>query len=318
MTDGRYFHADLSSESIQLQQEEDAVRRMSLYSVQAIRRASAIDRIFVAHPDFVKGLETLDRLFQLAPEFSIAHGAVMVGPPGCGKSSLIRDFRERLPKSSLFERGHAAIAIRAYSAPTAGGLISALLTALEHPFGNVTNRTLSIKRRILFDLFREMGTRMIVVDEADRLLFQIRRHREGQQPEATQFLRDMMDECSVALVLVGSPALDRLDQFDGPLADRLSVRQAFKHFGADKEWLGFLRAFAKQSDPFDFTLLNDQGFAAKLHRASGGNLRRVKRLLTEATLICAHDGKSVLSLDSFVRAFPLVEGQDALRASPFL
>jgi len=295
-----------------------AARRLRLYSAKALRVALPIDEIYVDHPRFATGLEALDRLFQLAPDVRMPHGARIVGPTGSGKSAMIRNFCERLPKSTLFDPGYGAIVVRSGARPTAGHLLFALLRAFRYPFGAVTGRTLYIKRDNLFDLLRAKRTRIVIIDEADRLLMQVRRRTGSEeQPEATQLLRDMVDECNVGLVLAGTAALDQLATVDSHLADRVSVRHELRHFDLDRLWLGVLKGFAKQSSTFDISAITDLAEAKRLHAATDGSLRRLKRLITEGALIAAQEGKAALDEQALARAFVVVEGQHGLRTSPY-
>jgi len=296
----------------------NAVRRQRLYSQHALRVALPIDQIYVHHDRFSSGLEALDRLFQIAPHVRVPHGARLIGPTGSGKSALIRNFRDRLPSSTLFAPGHGAILVRSGARPTAGHLLSALLRAYNYPFGAVSARTLYIKRDNLFDLIKLKGTRVIFVDEADRLLMQVRRRAgTGEHPEATQLLRDIMDECNAAVVLAGTEALDQLASVDSHLADRVTVRHELQHFEANAQWLGVLRGFVKQSESFDIGIIVELAEAKRLHAATGGSLRALKRVVTEAALIAANQKKSSLDAESLALAFVAVEGQHGLRTSPY-
>jgi hypothetical protein len=304
-----------------LESEEVAAvtaRRLRQYSLQALRAALPIDQIYIHHDRFVAGLNAMDRLFQIAPDVRMPHGARLVGPTGSGKSALIRNFRERLPRSTLFAPGHGAIVVRSGARPTAGHLLSALLRAYRYPFAAVSGRTLYIKRDNLFDLMKAKGTRIVFVDEADRLLTQVRRRGEStEHPEATQLLRDMMDECNVALVLAGTAALDHLATVDSHLADRVSVRHELRYFEANQQWLGVLRGFAKQCTTFDISAITDLAEAKRLHVATEGSLRRLKRLITEAALVAAQDRKATLDVHALAQAFVVIEGQHGLRTSPY-
>lgn len=124
----RALGASDDTEDLESQEAEAlAARRLQQYSMQALRAALPIDQIYIHHDRFAAGLTAMDRLFQIAPDVRMPHGARLIGPTGSGKSALIRNFRERLPRSSLFAPGHGAIVVRSGPRPTAGQLLSALL-----------------------------------------------------------------------------------------------------------------------------------------------------------------------------------------------
>ena len=293
-------------------------RRLHLYSKYALKLALPIDRIFVNHSLFTGGLQMLDRIFQLAPEVTMPHGSTLIGPTGSGKSALFRYFQNSLPRSSLFSPGFGAIGIRAGVSPTTGALVNALLRVYKYPFRNASSSTIYSRVDIVFDLIREKGTRLVFVDEAHRILNQKRRvSGDDREPPATGFLRDLMDDGRTGLVLAGTDQLDRLDKVDSHLADRLGGRQQLKYFEGDKEWMGVLRAFKKQSVLFDLSLLEDAREAKRLHTATGGSLRRLKRLLTESVLIGADAGKSVLDVECLTKGLSAIWGDDSFEINPY-
>ena len=67
-----------------------AARRLEMYSTKALAAARVVDRIIVRHAEFERGLKCLDRIYQLGPEFSVPKGLLAFGPPGSGKSTLIK------------------------------------------------------------------------------------------------------------------------------------------------------------------------------------------------------------------------------------
>jgi len=293
-------------------------RRLQLYSGHALKVALPIDRIFVNHSRFVSGLQMLDRLFQIAPEVTMPHGSTLIGPTGSGKSALFRHFQGSLPKSSLFTPGFGAIGIRVGSNPSTGALVSAFLRVYKYPFRHGSTSTMYTRADIVFDLIREKGTRLVFIDEAHRLLNQKRRiSGDDRDPPATGFLRDLMEECRTGLVLAGTDELDRLGRVDSHLADRLAGRQELKYFSADKEWMGVLRAFKKQSVGFDLSLLEDLKEGKRLHVATGGSLRRLKRLLTEAVLVGVDAGKTALDVECLSIALAAIWGYDNFECNPY-
>ena len=126
-----------------------------------------------------------------------------------------------------------------------------------------------------------------------------------------------MDEGKLALVIGGTELLDNLREVDPHLSDRLSVRHELCYFQADKEWLGLMHAFVKQSTSFDIGIIANPADAKLLHIATGGSLRRFKRLLTESVLIAAHSGLTVLDSASIAKGFAAVQGHDSRECNPY-
>jgi len=293
-------------------------RRLQLYSKHALKVALPIDRIYVNHSRFAEGLDQFDRVFQLAPEVTMPHGLRLIGPTGSGKSTLFRYFRDSLPRSTLFSPGFGAVGIRVGDRPTAGQIVGALLRAYKYPFRSGSNGTVYARNYLVQDLIREKGTRLIYIDEADRLLNQRLRVAPDSEPSATLYLRDLMDDCRVGVVLGGTAALDRLDAVDSHLGDRISARHRLEYFAANKDWMGFLKAFKNQCQTFGLDLLEDPKEGARLHLATGGSPRRLKRLVTEGALIAANAGLTYLDVPSLAKGFLFVQGLDGAAPNPYV
>lgn len=302
----------------EIEEVRTAARRLQEYSTKALAIAAEVDRIHVKHTQFTQALGAMDRLFQIAPLFEMTHGMRLVGPPGSGKSALFRYFRNSLPRSSLFAPGYGAVGVRAGRRPTAGQLIAALLRAYRYPFRSGGSATVYGRSGIVFDLIREKGTRMLFIDEAQHLLRQTRRTEQvSDEPEATDLLREIVDTNKVALVLAGTEVLDGLGTADHHLADRVPGRHALSHFGEGAAWRGFLRAYSKQCDSHDLSIIDSVRESGRLHIATSGNPRAVKRLITEAVLISADAGKQGVDEASLGSAFRVVFGTDTLMRNPY-
>lgn len=297
---------ELDTETVRIQ-----TRRISSYSKKALRAGLAVDAIYVHHPDFRNAVKSMDRMFQLAREVMMAHGMMLIAPTGAGKSAVFRYFRDSLPRSTLFAPGLGAIGIRAIRKPTVGQIVTAMLRAYRYPFASGSGNQLYIKRHLVFDAIRQKGTRLLFIDEAHHLISPGRSRLSDGETSATEFLRELMDETHIALVLAGSQELDELSNLDAHLMSRVSVREKLSNFSADQDWLGLIKGFVKQCDSYDLTPLMEQSEAKLLHRATGGNLRSLKRLITEIVLLGIDRNQDTLNREILRDAFNLVFGSSA-------
>jgi len=300
------------------EERQTITRRLFTYTPHALAAAIPVDRIMVSHPGFKEILSSCDRVFQLSREFSTQQGVVVSGPTGSGKTALIRYFRSSLPSSNLFEVGHGALAVRLSKRPTVGQLVGSLLRQIRYPFPNVNAHTLGVKRNVLIDALKQKGTRLLFVDEAHHLLLQTRmRIRTEDGNHVTDCLRELMDEVPLGLALFGGEDLADLTGVDLHLASRISARHLLQSFEAGSMWHGFVRAFARQSKGFNLDLLAEKAEAARVQKATGGNLRAFKRLVTEAVLIAADDGVTRIGIEHLRTAFDRVYGKHASLGNPY-
>jgi Cdc6-like AAA superfamily ATPase len=311
------FEATLDFESSDPEDQEIQARRIKSYSISALKAALPIDKIYVQHPDFTNAVTAMDRIFQIAPEVAMPHGLRLVGPPGVGKTAVMRYFQATLPTSSLFLPGFGVIGIRAQPRPRTGQVVSALLRAYRYPFATGTGKQLYIRRHLVFDAIKQKGTRLIFIDEAQNLVRHGRQSGVAEwESDVSEFFREIM--CHVGLILAGSKELDALDKSDPFLASRVTVREHIRPFEVNAIWIGFLRAFAKQCLLFDVGSIAESGMAKRIHLATEGNLRSFKRLLTEAVLLAVDQHKTTLDLEALGSAFRLVAGSAAMRGNPFV
>jgi type II secretory pathway predicted ATPase ExeA len=317
-TNKNRFDATPDYETIKTEDDELHSRRIQTYSIETLKIGLEIDKIYVQHSQFVESLSALDRIFQIAREVKMPHGLRIVGPTGAGKSALFDFFKESLPQSSLFAPNLGCVRIRVGAHPTTGQLISALLDEYKYPFNTVTDKTIYLRKRHAISLVQEKGTRLIFLDEAQNLLRQVKRRNKNLiEPEATVFLRELMDTTHVALVLGGTDELDKLEDVDRHLADRITGRQSLDYFSPNTAWLAFMIAFVKACTWFDIKLIEDRKQASLLHIATHGSPRNFKRLLTEAVLVAAQAKSNSLQAEHLAPAFSLVYGSQSLKTSPY-
>lgn len=309
---------DVSEDSLE-DLEEGLIhrRRIFMYSPEALSKGLPAERIFVRHPALDSALAAFDRIYQLAQAATMPLGMVLVGETGTGKSSLVRYFRSSLPPSTTCDEQTDALLVRLQERPNLGRMISSLLRQVRYPFANVTKGTVSLKKDTLIDALRQKRTRVIFVDEAQHLMLgALRRNAAESHSELTEFLRELMDESHVAIVLVGTATLDDVRASDKNLGSRVTGRIELSSFeGA--HFVAFLRAFAKQCKSFPLTKTDLAASEASLMAASGGNPRALKRLLVEAILVAVDSGKEVLDDEVFALAFQRISGINSLASNPF-
>lgn len=294
-------------------------RRLFMYSMDAIRVAAEVDRRMVNYQAFADAMQGVDRVFQLGRELTVQQGLRVTGPSGSGKTALARYFLSSLPRSTLFEDGYGAFAVRLPSRPTVGQVVGTLLRRLRYPFPQVNGRTLDAKRQVLIDAFRQKGTRLIFVDEAHHVLAQGRAHARDAAVfgNVTDLLRELMDEVGVALVLLGTDELDELARVDEHLANRVSARLQLKGLDSSAQWQGFVRSFVKNSASINLDLLASRTEAQRLYTATRGNLRSFKRLVTEAVLVACDDGTKSVAVEHLRLANDRVNGKDTSVENPY-
>lgn len=297
-------------------------RRQFMYSKAALLAGADVDRIMVRHPAVNKALDAMDRAFQLAHALEMPQGMRIIGPTGSGKSSLLRLFAQTLPKTTLFDPSFGVLNIRLMANCTRHQIVRSLLQRIDYPFPNVSTKAVDLKTRILIEAVQARGVRVLAIDEAHHLSSarRVRNMDGGSGNEATDWLREFNDETQLALILSGTDELDHLESIDPHLTSRLSARIELKDFALDSDWYGLLKAYAKQCTVFDLSNMLVDDLPIRIHHATSGNLRNLKRLLTETVLMAIDENINGATLThAFLqRAHDRVRGDDDKIVNPFL
>lgn len=299
--------------------EDQAIgeRRVQTYSMRALKTALPIDGLFIGHTAFATALKGLDRVFQLAKEVNMPHGLRLIGPPGSGKTSLLHYFQRSLPSSSLFEQGLGAVYLRVAKRPSVSYLVSSLLRRYGYPVKRVGSDSLEPRINIVLEAIRQKGTRLIVFDEAQNLISApLRRSQDETGNSPTDFIRLLMDEARVGIVLAGPSALDDIGDFDDALKSRAVGRFHLDDFAYDKVWLGLIQGFVKQCDWYDIAVFMEPEINRKLFDVAKGNLRATKRLITESALVAADEGASAVTAKHVQKAFTMIYGTASEKGNP--
>lgn len=293
-------------------------RRLRTYSEEAIRNGQLVDSLIILHPGFVKGLEAIDRVYQLGSEFDIQTGLLLVGPPGSGKTTLLNYFGLSLPKGTLFDPSEALLAIKLARNPALANTLEEILTAQQYPLPRVSRDTVGAKRRLTLDGMRRHQTRLVAVDEAHNLCA-----RSSSWPQhaddgtaLTGYFREILDQ-RVGLVLSGGEELDGLAHRDKYLASRCGARCDLYDFQLNAEWAAVIKRFSELSCPVTLKAIYVPAQIKALHRATGGNLRRLKFLLVEAVLVATDRGTLTVEVQDLKRAFDIALSRDYSVVNPW-
>lgn len=312
------FVASLQPDSLTVDDSINHERRLNTYTVEALRAAAELERVYVIHTQFAQVINALDRLFQLGTELETPHGFRLVGPPGVGKSAAYAYFRNSLPSSTFFDYPSAALAIRIPKKPHMGVMIKALLRAVEYPFSEGTYKQLYARRFVVFEALKSKGTRLLWLDEAHHLIW---RRASGafrqDEGDASEFLRELVDECRVGVVLSGSSELDDLPVALPHLASRVPGRLLLDPFELNPAWAGFIHAFSTSFTQVNLQSISTPTSMTMLHKATGGNLRWFRQLMIEAVLLSVEAKKNVLEIDVLREAYDLAFGVST-RSNPFV
>lgn len=293
-------------------------RRLKQYSTEALEVAALVEQVHVLFPSFAACLEACDRAFQLSRKLSTPQGILIAGEPGTSKTTIAKYFIRSLPQSDLFEKGFGALLIRLRTAPTTQQVVAGLLRALKYPFGNVKRTNVHHMRDIAFESIRQRGTRLIFIDQAHCLSYQVgQARRDVNETTVSDLLAEMMDETGTSLCLLADAQFQGLENIDRALADRVTIREVLTHFKNDELWVGFLNSFVRQARAIDLSCLTDPSIQSQTYSATQGNRRRFRRLIVEAALVATDAKSRRVEKEHLALAFNRVTGSGNEMPNPY-
>lgn len=293
-------------------------RRMSMYSVQALKIAREVANMYILFPQIKTALAAFDRIYQLSRTVSIPQGALLNGPPGSSKTSVAHYFMQSLPPVPDVVDGFGALYLRLRPGASAGFIVSQVLNAVRHPFTSVRHDRITPMRDIACEALQHKGTRLLFLDEAQCLCLRGRlRTADDRDTSAVNMLREIMDRAGVGLVLLADHRLSRIDQIDRALADRVSVSLSLSHFQDDGAWSAFLRGLAQHVRTPSLQVLTESAIRTATHVATGGNRRATMRLIIESVLIAVDAGADAVTLAHLRLAFERTHGSTKEVPNPY-
>lgn len=178
------------------------IRTMALAD-DATRFRAIRSKRWITHPPAQRVLETLRDVFD-QPAGDRMENVLLLAESGMGKTMLLRKFQRE--HAQAFD---AVTGIRPYPVvfalmpeePTEEAFFLQILKAVDAPFDLSGRRHRLSLRETTFRILREVGTRMLMVDEINSVLVGSAR----QQRQFLQLLRFLSNELQVAIVCAGVP-----------------------------------------------------------------------------------------------------------------
>jgi hypothetical protein len=253
-----------------------------LPSAERLHRIRA-DR-WIGYPKAVDAVERLEMLY-CWPRKQRMPNLLLIGPTNNGKSMVVERFRRQHPSVAEADRENIpVVCMQMPSEPSALRFYTALLAALGAPL-RIRQRLADVERLAL-SLLREVGVRMLVIDELHNVLA----GRGETRREFLNLLRFLGNELHIPLVGVGTREAYLAVRSDDQLENRFEPF-VLPLWEAGDETRSLLASFAASFPLRSPSSIDTEDMARYLLARSEGTIGELARLLTAAAVAAVESGE---------------------------
>lgn len=284
-------------------------------------RLEMIENIYVRYPKPEHLLEQIDFCRLFSKTSAEPEGMLITGPPGAGKTTLHKRYAQRFPRVATAEVTLTPVLAVSVPVPaTVKNLATHLLAELGDPIaskGTTGNQTLR-----LCHFLKECRVELIILDEFQHFI-----DRESLKVLRTisDWLKNLMNDARMPIVLIGMPKSEAVldEQENAQLKRRFPTRESLSAFGWDteerqQEFRKFLGALDESLPLADSSNLADLGTAFRIHRATGGVVNNVMKLIRRAAALALRQGAESVDSELLARAYEeRLSSQNPSMPNPF-
>ncbi|EWY37310.1 hypothetical protein N825_20735 [Skermanella stibiiresistens SB22] len=276
-----------------------------------------IEEIFVDHKRFRAAYRRFDEC-----RASFGHAAepeclLVMGSSGVGKSTLMRRYLLNTPMQRTDEGLQVPVLTATIPVPaTMKNMAASLLDRLEDPLAD--RGTLLQKTRRLRRLLKECQVELIILDEFQHF---IERDSDRVILDVSDWLKNLISETAVPVVLIGLPSAKRVLVANEQLRRRFSAQLHLEPFGWGDD--ASRDEFRRILNAVDLALQMRQpsgfaDFADRFHVASRGLIATVMKLIRAAAHRAIRENAPRVELRHLARAFDERVFPEDRRPNPFL
>lgn len=284
---------------------ESESSRASWKGTTPASRVRALSRIYVEHEAVVALKRHIERELLVADARSKASATLIISPSGAGKTSFINHLKRLYPNAEETSRSIRPVA--AFEVPEAaspGYMAAALLKALGDPLCD--RGTAYNKKQRAFKLLEVCETRIVAIDNFHDIT--ARRAHIGVK-HVGDWVRDL---CEVGIPMVvlafGTAEAAVVRDSNEQLLRRMQARLELPVFGIEDakrsaEFCRLLRTLDNNLPLACASGLDSADLAARMFRATAGNLDYIIKLLEKALLRAVARGSERIELADLHRGF---------------
>jgi hypothetical protein len=295
------------------------IDKKSLQTMTFKERLYIVNNIYVVYPRFKEILSAIDDCRHFSDLKDEPECLFLKGATGAGKTTLIKSYEKDYPRKETPEGTVVPIlSVTIPSPATVKSVVSKLLWELGDPAyerGTISNQTIR-----LIGLMKDCGVSLVFLDEFQHF---IDRDSAKVLKTVSDWLKDLILDTKVPMVLIGLPEAETVFQFNPQLSRRFANRHNLSPFewSADvgKEFRTFLHAVESQLPLLEQSDLASEEMALRFYYASDGIVAYVMKLVRYGAHLALKQGQEKLDLNVLAIAFDKYVKADKLtKHNPFL
>ncbi len=273
-------------------------------SLSDFERKRLVEQIYIAFPRLNRVRSLVEHCHQHSRIAAEPECLLITGQQGAGKTTLRRGYARRYPWQATREGIAVPVLDAAIPVPaTIKHLVTELLSSLGDPVpdkGTIVTQTRRLKR-----LIGECGVELIVLDEFQHF---IDRDSNVILVTVSNWLKDLLNETGVPMVLIGMPYSDVILHANAQLERRFAMRVSLDPFAwktaeRQTEFRMFLN-YLDEKLPFPRrSALADPEMALRIFCATEGVTGYVMKLIRRAAALAIDEKRECLEMEVLAWAY---------------
>lgn len=271
-----------------------------------------LDKCFIPHKAMQDAIDEINKCILLSSNAVEPRCMVLTGEAGTGKTSICNLVVQQFKISFEKRKGREVTIVPIFyclipNPVTIKSVASALLAALGDPTPT-RGTTIEMTFR-LGVLLKQCETKIILLDELQHLF--IKDEISKKNDEVKDWLKTIINEFKVPLVIVGMPTCEQIIDTSSQLARRFTHRHRLTNLSLGGENDGEFRSFIVDLADFCYKKINidslpdfkSETMSLALHIATGGNPADSKTLLKNSIWNAFEDNRRSVNKNDFKIAF---------------
>lgn len=260
-------------------------------------RMRLVEQIYISYPRLDEIMHRIEHCHQFSKISAEPENMLIRGETGAGKTTIYKRYEQQFQRYETENGTTVPVLSATIPVPaTVKSLVTKLLLNLGDPLaekGTVVNQTVRIKR-----LMETCGVELIILDEFQHF---IDRDSLKILKTVADWLKDLLNETRIPIVLIGMPNCDDILEANTQLKRRFSVRESLEPFGwnthqQQQDFRKFLRIVDTKLPLAKRSNLADQEMAYRFFCATNGVVANVMQIVRRAAAVAIERSLETLDL----------------------